>query len=220
MPIKKKPAKKAAARRASGPVKKTARKPAKRQNATVAAEVTTPVTAQIHPPAKEHVFTRTQWTVLIVLSFIQFFHIVDFMVLMPLNKKFEIFFNITTNQFGWLVSSYTLAAFVSGIAGTFFIDRISRKRSMMLAFIGFIAGNLLCAAAPGFKSFLVARVMTGAFGGLLSGISFAIIGDLIEGVERLRRSPASRRRRWAACPTTPIRGSRPGSPPCPGAPRA
>lgn len=187
MPIKKKPAKKASAKRASKPARR-AKTATAQQRSRVAATNTEPVVAAASTVAapKEHVFTHTQWTVLIVLSFIQFFHIVDFMVLMPLNKKFEIFFNITTNQFGWLVSSYTLAAFVSGIAGTFFIDRISRKRSMMLAFIGFIAGNLLCAAAPGFKSFLIARVMTGAFGGLLSGISFAIIGDLIEPAKRGR----------------------------------
>jgi len=187
MPIKKKPAKKASAKRSvKKPAKNTRRSAAKREKSIAAPAPLSPEGAANHAPIKERIFTRTQWTVLLVLSFIQFFHIVDFMVLMPLNKKFELFFNITTNQFGWLVSSYTLAAFVSGIAGTFFIDRISRKRSMMLAFIGFIAGNLLCAAAPGFKSFLIARVMTGAFGGLLSGISFAIIGDLIEPAKRGR----------------------------------
>ena len=179
MPPKKKPAKKASVKRAAQPAKKATRSPAKREKRVRDEEQPQVAATEMHTPAKERIFTRTQWTVLIVLSFIQFFHIVDFMVLMPLNKKFELFFNITTNQFGWLVSSYTLAAFVSGIAGTFFIDRISRKRSMMLAFIGFIAGNLLCAAAPGFKSFLIARVMTGAFGGLLSGISFAIIGRCV-----------------------------------------
>lgn len=135
---------------------------------------------------KQPVFSKVQWSVLLILAFIQFMHIVDFMVLMPLNKKFEELFHITTNQFGWLVSSYTLAAFFSGIAGTFFVERISRKRTLLVAFAGFIAGNLLCAMAPGYKSFLLARVVTGAFGGILSGISFAIIGDLVEPQKRGR----------------------------------
>ncbi|MBN8221404.1 MAG: MFS transporter [Spirochaetes bacterium] len=135
---------------------------------------------------KQPIFSKVQWSVLLILAFIQFMHIVDFMVLMPLNKKFEELFHITTNQFGWLVSSYTLAAFLSGIAGTFFVERISRKRTLLFAFAGFIIGNLICAMAPGYKSFLLARVVTGAFGGILSGISFAIIGDLIEPQKRGR----------------------------------
>lgn len=135
---------------------------------------------------KQPVFTKKQWTVLGILAFIQFMHIVDFMVLMPLNKKFEELFRISTNQFGWLVSSYTLAAFVSGIAGTFFVERISRKRTLLVAFAGFILGNLMCAAAPSYHTFMVARVLTGAFGGILSGITFSIIGDLIEPAKRGR----------------------------------
>lgn len=132
------------------------------------------------------VFSRTQWTVLGILAVIQFMHIVDFMVIMPLARKLEVEFNISTNQFGWLVSSYTFAAFFSGIAGSFFIDRVSRKASLLIGSAGFIAGNFFCAAAPGFWYFLAARVVTGAFGGLLSGVTFSIIGDLIEPQKRGR----------------------------------
>lgn len=132
------------------------------------------------------VFSRTQWTVLGILAVIQFMHIVDFMVIMPLARKLEVEFHISTNQFGWLVSSYTFAAFFSGIAGSFFIDRVSRKASLLIGSAGFIAGNLFCAVAPGFWYFLAARVVTGAFGGLLSGVTFSIIGDLIEPHKRGR----------------------------------
>ncbi len=142
--------------------------------------------ATLTKKSKTAVFTPLQWSVLIILALVQFMHIVDFMVIMPLAKKFEELFHITTNQFGWLVSTYTLAAFASGIAATFFIDRISRKASLMTGFLGFIAGNLLCAAAPGFYTFLAARFVTGAFGGLLSGVTFSIIGDLIEPAKRGR----------------------------------
>jgi predicted MFS family arabinose efflux permease len=134
----------------------------------------------------EPVFKRTQWTVLGILAVIQFMHIVDFMVIMPLARKLEVEFHISTNQFGWLVSSYTFAAFFSGIAGSFFIDRVSRKTSLLIGSAGFIGGNFFCAVAPGFWYFLAARVLTGAFGGLLSGVTFSIIGDLIEPQKRGR----------------------------------
>lgn len=132
------------------------------------------------------VFNRTQWTVLGILAVIQFMHIVDFMVIMPLARRIEAEFQISTNQFGWLVSGYTFAAFFSGVAGSFFIDRVSRKTSLLIGSSGFIAGNFFCAVAPGFWYFLAARVVTGAFGGLLSGVTFSIIGDLIEPAKRGR----------------------------------
>lgn len=113
-------------------------------------------------------------------------HIVDFMVIMPLARRLELEFNISTNQFGWLVSSYTFAAFFSGIAGSLFIDRVSRKASLLIGSAGFTAANVFCAAAPGFGFFLAARILTGAFGGLLSGVTFSILGDLIEPQKRGR----------------------------------
>jgi len=136
--------------------------------------------------SQQSVFNQTQWTVLGILAVIQFMHIVDFMVIMPLARKLEVEFHISTNQFGWLVSSYTFAAFFSGIAGSFFIDRVSRKASLLIGSAGFIAGNFFCAVAPGFWQFLAARVVTGAFGGLLNGVTFSIIGDLIEPQKRGR----------------------------------
>jgi MFS transporter, DHA1 family, inner membrane transport protein len=167
------------------PIKK-AKLPAKKPTETTFLQMEAAMAGVAIGPASTPMFTRNQWTVLLILAFIQFMHIIDFMVLMPLNKRFEELFHITTNQFGWLVSSYTLAAFLSGIAGTFFIDRISRKRSLLIAFAGFILGNFMCAAAPSYQTFMLARVLTGAFGGILSGISFAIIGDLIEPAKRGR----------------------------------
>lgn len=181
----KKPAKKAARKSAKKPVKRaTSRRTVKHESSFLETEAA--VAGVAITESKQPMFSKNQWTVLLVLAFIQFMHIVDFMVLMPLNKKFEELFHISTNQFGWLVSSYTLAAFVSGIAGTFFVERISRKRTLLVAFAGFIIGNLVCALAPGYKSFLLSRILTGAFGGILSGISFAIIGDLIEPAKRGR----------------------------------
>jgi len=181
----------AAKKKARAAKKKVAKSPARRstkpKRRTIATNVARDAVEAVASLAtKEPVFTKSQWAILFVLAFIQFMHIVDFMVLMPLAKKFEEQFHISTNQFGWLVSSYTLTAFFAGIVGTFFIDRISRKKSLLVAFAGFILGNALCAFAPDYKSFLAARVLTGLFGGLLQGISFSIIGDIIEPSKRGR----------------------------------
>lgn len=131
-------------------------------------------------------FSAQQKAVLAILAAVQFMHVVDFMVIMPLARRLEMQFAISTNQFGWLVSGYTFAAFVAGILGSLFIDRISRKTSLLVGMAGFIVGNLACAAAMDFRTFFIGRVVTGAFGGFLNGIIFSAIGDLIEPHKRGR----------------------------------
>jgi len=51
---------------------------------------------------------------------------------------------------------------------------------MLVFLIGFIIGTALCASATDYNLFLVGRVVAGIFGGVLSGISFAIISDLFK----------------------------------------
>ena len=42
----------------------------------------------------------------------------------------------------------------------------------------FWLGTLCCAIAPNYPLLVLARVATGAFGGILGGIAMAIIGDV------------------------------------------
>ncbi len=111
------------------------------------------------------------------MSMIQFIHIVDFMILMPLGPQLMRLFGITTTQFGLLVSIYTISAGVSGFLASFFIDRFDRKRSLLLFFFGFIVGTFFCALAPSYGYLLLARALTGFFGGILGSLVMAIVAD-------------------------------------------
>jgi predicted MFS family arabinose efflux permease len=55
---------------------------------------------------------RERW-LLLTIAGIQFTHILDFMIMMPLGPQFTRLFAISDAQFGLLVSAYTLAAGVS-----------------------------------------------------------------------------------------------------------
>lgn len=64
------------------------------------------------------------WT----LAAINFIHIVDFMILMPLGPQLMRLFDISPSQFGFLVSSYTFSAGVSSFLEPLcWIDLIERK---------------------------------------------------------------------------------------------
>ena len=121
---------------------------------------------------------RGELILLLILASVQFFSIVDFMVVMPLSPQLEETLHISTFQFGLIVSSYTLSAGVAGLLGSSVLDRFGRKRAFLTLFIGFLVGTLLCGLSVNYATLLLARIVTGAFGGILGGMALAIIGDV------------------------------------------
>ena len=118
-------------------------------------------------------------TTLLALGAVQFTHIIDFMIMMPLGAQLMRVFDITPAQFTHLVASYGLAAAVSGFVGGFFMDRFDRKRALLFTYVGFGLSTLACALAPTHHWLLVARLSAGAFGGLSGSLVSAMIADFI-----------------------------------------
>ncbi len=121
---------------------------------------------------------RRERIVLLVLASVQFTNIVDFMVVMPLGPKLMPELEIDTKQFGLIVSSYTIAAGLMGLVASTVVDRFDRRRAYLTMFVGFLIGTLLCGLSSSYALLLLARVVTGSFGGVLGGMSLAIIGDV------------------------------------------
>lgn len=122
------------------------------------------------------------WT----LAAINFIHIVDFMILMPLGPQLMRVFQISPREFGLLVSSYTFSAGISSFFGAFFLDRFDRKQILLWVYIGFTVATLGCALSPSYGVLLMARVISGLFGGLTSALILAIIGDVVPDSRRGR----------------------------------
>jgi len=126
----------------------------------------------------KHVFTKYQIFVLIVLAFLQFSVVLDFMILSPLGFILEPALNISKSQFGIVVSAYAFSAFISAIAGALFADRFDRKKLLLFFYAGFIVGTLLCGLANSYEFLLIARIVTGLFGGVLGSMVMSIVTDL------------------------------------------
>jgi len=121
---------------------------------------------------------REGW-LLLLLAAIQFTHIIDFVIMMPLGPQLMRIFRISPQQFGYIVSAYTFSAAISGFISTLFLDKFDRKNAMLLLYLGFILGTFCCAIATGYEMLLLARIIAGAFGGVIGALVFAIIGDAI-----------------------------------------
>jgi predicted MFS family arabinose efflux permease len=123
-------------------------------------------------------FTPYQKLIIALIAFTQFTVILDFMVLSPLGDFLLKSLDISTSQFGWVVSAYAFSAGFSGLATAGFADRFDRKKLLLFFYSGFIAGTLLCGLSNSYPVLLAARIITGLFGGVISSISYAIITDL------------------------------------------
>jgi predicted MFS family arabinose efflux permease len=121
---------------------------------------------------------RELW-LLLTLAGIQFTHILDFMIMMPLGPQFTQIFSITDAQFGMLVSAYTLAAGASGLLAATYLDKFDRKKLLLALYVLFGLATLACGLAPTYYTLMVARVLAGIFGGVLSALSQTIIADVI-----------------------------------------
>jgi predicted MFS family arabinose efflux permease len=123
-------------------------------------------------PQRERLF-------LFALAGIQFTHILDFMIMMPLGPQFISALSITTHQFGLLLSSYTFAAAISGVFATYYIDRFERRQLLLRLYICFIVATVACGFAPNYHLLFIARACAGAFGGILGSLVQTIVADSI-----------------------------------------
>ncbi|OGS81342.1 MAG: MFS transporter, partial [Gallionellales bacterium GWA2_59_43] len=123
---------------------------------------------------------------LLTLAGIQFSHVIDFMIMMPLGPILIAELGITTHEFGLLVASYSFSAAFSGLLAATFIDRFERKRMLLGMFALFGVATLACALAPSYATLLIARGFAGAFGGVMGAMTHTIIGDAIPFERRAR----------------------------------
>lgn len=121
--------------------------------------------------------TKIQKIILFLLSTLNFTHILDFMVMMPLGVFLMPYFKISTLQFSFLVSAYTISAGISGFLAAFFVDNYDRKKILIFAYLFFLIGTIACGLAPTFVALLGARIFAGIFGGLISAQVISIVAD-------------------------------------------
>ena len=132
-------------------------------------------TDSTHSAAVSHK-PHERW-LLITLAAIQFVHVLDSLLVMPLGPMFIKEMSLTPAKFGALVSSYSLAAAMAGLAGALVLDRYDRKRALVSLMLGLTAATALCGVASRIEILIAGRILAGACGGLIQALLFTIIGD-------------------------------------------
>ena len=124
--------------------------------------------------------TNQQRIIVLLLASINFTHILDFMVMMPLGNLLIPYFKISTQYFSQIVASYSISAFVSGLIAMFFVDRFDRKHILLFGYTGFILGTFCCGIAPSAFLLLLSRIVAGLFGGIIGAQVLSIVADSFE----------------------------------------
>jgi predicted MFS family arabinose efflux permease len=133
-----------------------------------------PQAAKASPPG----FSGYQTFIVCVLAFLQFTIVLDFMIISPLGAMVMPALNISPREFGITVSAYAFSAGISGFLAAGIADRFDRKKLLLVFYVGFILGTALCAVAMNFRVLLLARIITGLFGGVIGSVVLAIATDL------------------------------------------
>lgn len=115
--------------------------------------------------------------ILAILASLNFTHILDFMIMMPLGNYLIPHFNISARLFSWIVASYPVTACISGWIAAFYVDQYDRKKVLLFAYMGFLIGTLCCGLAPDPHFLMAARILTGLFGGLIGAQVLSIVAD-------------------------------------------
>ena len=115
---------------------------------------------------------------LFLLAAINFTNILDFMIMMPLGNFLMPHFSISPAYFSIIVAAYPITAFFSSLVAAFYVDRFDRKKVLLFAYIGFLVGTICCGIAPDAWFLMIARILTGLFGGLIGAQVLSIIADV------------------------------------------
>jgi len=121
--------------------------------------------------------TRSEWALVLLLALIQWVHIMDFMIMMPMGPRLMDQFGVTPSQMAIAISIYSLAAGGIGLLGSYLMDRWSRRASVVTLAMVLGITTIACGTTLHFGVFLVLRGLAGMAGGALGGALFATLGD-------------------------------------------
>jgi predicted MFS family arabinose efflux permease len=119
-----------------------------------------------------------------LIGAVQFINVLDFVMVMPLGPDFARALAIPPSELGKLVAGYGQAAAVAGFVGSFFLDRMDRRKALAATMFGMVLGTLAGGLARDLGELTLTRVIAGAFGGPATAISFAIIADIVPSERR------------------------------------
>ncbi len=126
------------------------------------------------------------WLIVGLITSINFFNIIDFMVVMPMGPDFALAFGAPMDQVPFVGSAYILTASVVAFFSARFLDRFERRKLLAGVLLGLAIAEALATLSWSFNALLGFRALAGVFGGLATSLSMAVIAEVVPGHYRGR----------------------------------
>src|ERR1700753_1370646 len=125
------------------------------------------MTTSAPPAAPERAVSSRRWLTLTTVALAQLMVVLDSTVVNIALPSAQRDLGFTNGQRQWIVTAYSLAFGSRLLLGGRLSDLIGRKTTFIVGLIGFAGASALGGAAHSFGLLVGARVLQGAFGGLL-----------------------------------------------------
>ncbi|MCS7176337.1 MAG: MFS transporter [Candidatus Kapabacteria bacterium] len=112
-------------------------------------------------------------------------NLIGFGIIIPLLPFYGQRFGASELEIGALFASFSIAQVLSSPLWGALSDRYGRKPFLFLALVGAAVGYVIMALAPSLEWLFVARLVDGAFGGIITTVR-AYLADVLEESERAR----------------------------------
>jgi EmrB/QacA subfamily drug resistance transporter len=116
-----------------------------------------------------------RWTALFFIGLAQLMIVLDGTVVNIALPSIQRDLGISDGDRQWIITAYTLAFGGLLLLGGRIADYTGRKRTFLVALVGFAGASALGGAASGFEMLLVARALQGAFGALLGPSALSLL---------------------------------------------
>ncbi|MBM3258370.1 MAG: MFS transporter [Candidatus Sericytochromatia bacterium] len=131
------------------------------------------------PEAAEEAVPASERLLVLGLSALQFVHVLEFMIVMPLGPDLGRALGVPAEKLGIFGGAYTLAAFFAGLAGSLVLDRFARRQALLWSGVAMVVATALCGLATGAASFLTFRILAGIAGGPVTALAVALVADVV-----------------------------------------
>lgn len=122
---------------------------------------------------------RNEKLLLFTLAGMMFTPILDFMIMISPGPQLMRLLQISTHDFGLLISCYTFAAAASGFLVANFIDRFDHRKTFLALYFLFYLATLACALTQSFAWLFLVRTLAGMFGGLVEAMVHTMLAASI-----------------------------------------
>lgn len=114
-----------------------------------------------------------------LVALVQLVNVLDFVMVMPLGRDFARHLGFAESRLGLVGGSYTLAAAISGLVTSRFLDRFDRRSALLAAMLGLVCATAAGGLAVDLPTMMAARIAAGACGGPATSLALAIVADVV-----------------------------------------